>query len=68
MAEQFVLSYLDLEEDKFKVRCFDSEKEANAELKVIEANKRYMSEMVMSESKWEEFELEQAISDEAYED
>ena len=68
MEEKFVVSYLDLEEDKVKVVYFTSVEEANKELKEITSNKRYMSEMLMTESEWEEFELEQAIEDEVYED
>lgn len=68
MAERLVLSYLDLKEDKFKVKYIDSEIDAHAELKKIKADDRYMSEMLMTESKWEEFELEQAILDEEYDD
>lgn len=68
MVERLVLSYLDLKEDKFKVEYFDSEVNAHAELEKIKADGRYMSEMLMTESEWEEFELEQAISDEEYDD
>lgn len=67
MNEKYVLSYLDLEEDKFKTLYFDGEPEAHEYLKTLKSTSKIMSDMIMSESKYEEFEMEQAISDEDWE-
>lgn len=55
---QWVVSYLDLTEDKIKTIIFDSKEDAEAKYKEVKSNKDYMSELLQSKSQYEQFEVE----------
>lgn len=68
--EEYVVSYLDLNEDKFKRLHFTSKEEAEAKYKEVKKNRSFMSEMIMTKKDYEEHEervAEMAEMDELYE-
>lgn len=54
---EYVVSYLDLEIDKFKALFFDSKEEAEAKYKEVKNNKDCMSEQIQSKRQYEKYEL-----------
>lgn len=68
MEERYVVSYLDLNTDRFNRLYFNSKEEAEDQFKQIKANEDYMSELIMSESDYEQHEMDMAIMEEEYED
>ncbi|MFJ7982475.1 hypothetical protein ACIQ1D_19665 [Lysinibacillus xylanilyticus] len=64
--DSYVVSYLDLKEDKFKVLIFPSKKEAEEKYKSVKKDKNLISEMLMTKSDYEEHEARLAEDDELY--
>lgn len=69
MSEKYVLTYIDLDKaDGIEVKYFDSEIEAYRYLKELKSTKDIMSELILSESKYEEFELINLEIDDEYDE
>jgi len=54
---EYVVSYLDLQIDKFKTLFFSSKVEAEAKYKEVKSNKDCMSEQIQSKREYEKYEL-----------
>lgn len=70
MTERYVISYIDLNSnsDSISVLYFDSKEEAEERLKQIKANDDYMSELMLSESEYEQFEMDMVMMEKDYGD
>lgn len=65
---KYVISYLDLNTDKFFTLDFTSKKEAEVKYKEIKNDKNCISELMMSKSDYEQLESDLAENDDLYDE